>query len=154
MNPDTRQSPLPDSPQSILVVENEHLAAMHLVRCIEQIGVEIVGPAPSAEKALELVASEKPDLAIVDIRIPGVDGLELAQTLYNDHNLPVIILSAFSDPHYVQQASATGVFGYLLKPAMMDDLRVNIAIAWSNYTLVCQLNDQIAQLRDQLDKNT
>ena len=150
MSPDKKTSPIPDSPRTVLIVENEHLAAMHLVRCIEKIDIQIVGPASNAEKALQLAESDKPDLAVVDIRMPGIDGLQVAKDLFDQHHIPVIILSAFSDPQYIKQASATGVFGYLLKPAMLDDLRVNLAIAWSCYRSYATLKAENEDLKRQL----
>ncbi len=148
--PHRQAQSLPAEPRSVLIVEDEHLVAMHLQKTLSELGLNIVGPAPNAERALRLARDEKPDLAIVDIRLPGDDGLSVANELFAKHAIPVIILSAFSDPRYVEQTNLAGVFGYLLKPAMLDDLRVNLAVAWNRFVEHAQLRDEVRALRGRL----
>lgn len=100
---------------------------------LKTLGFAVVGPAKNGREAIVLAAKEQPDLAILDIRMPEMDGLAAAREIWDRHQTPVIILSAFSNERYLEQACETGVFGYLIKPAMMDDLRVAIGVAWSRY---------------------
>lgn len=148
--PASRHGALPEAPGRVLVVEDEHLVAMHLVKSLRELDFEVLGPAPNGRKAIESAAEDKPDLAIVDIRMPDTNGIAVAEELFSKYRVPVIILSAFSDPRFVEQASLTGVFGYLLKPAMMDDLRVNIAVAWSRYREQMRLLNEVDELKRRL----
>jgi response regulator NasT len=123
----------PKLPGRVLVAEDEHLVAVHLMKSLKQLGIEIVGPAANGELAIDVARKEKPDLAILDIRMPQVDGIKAAEVLWNELQIPVVILSAFSDDRYIKAATDAGVFGYLLKPAMIEDLRAALAVAWSRY---------------------
>lgn len=150
--PAPRFDPIEAEPRRILVAEDEHLVAMHLVKSLRQMKYDVVGPAPNGEEALQLAQdpAKRPDLAIVDIRMPGADGITVANTLFDQHDVPVIILSAFSDPRIVEEAALNGVFGYLLKPAMLEDLRVNIAVAWNRYREHVRLMQEIQHLKRRL----
>lgn len=92
---------------------------------------EVVGPVSDGESAVKACIEHPVDLALLDIRMPGMDGLEAAATIWTEHRIPSVIVSAYSDDRYLSRATRTGVFGYLLKPVSTDNLRVTIAIAWS-----------------------
>lgn len=137
-------------PTRVLVAEDEHLVAMHLVEHLEALGYEVVGPACDGEQVLALAKTDRPDLALVDIRMPGMDGLEAAGVLFPQMGIPVVMVSAFSDPDYVQAGAKVGVFGYLLKPVNADDLRVGIEVAWSRYQSEVGLRDEVTELKTAL----
>ena len=120
-------------PDRILVADDEHLVGRHTMSALKMLGFEVIGPAKNGAEAVSLVEREQPDLAILDIRMPDKSGLEAAREIWDRFQVPVVILSAFSNDRYLEQACKTGVFGYLIKPAMMDDLRVAIGVAWSRY---------------------
>ena len=120
-------------PKRVLVADDEHLVGRHTASALKTLGFEVIGPARNGQEALDLAETEKPDLAILDIRMPEMDGLAAARELWDKFQTPVIVLSAFSNDRYLDQARKTGVFGYLIKPAMMDDLRVAIGVAWSRF---------------------
>jgi len=122
-----------EAPRRILVADDEHLVGRHTTSALKTLGFEVVGPAKNGAEAVKLAEREQPDMAILDIRMPEMDGLAAARELWQRFGTPVIILSAFSNERYLDQARKTGVFGYLIKPAMMDDLRVAIGVAWSRY---------------------
>jgi len=120
-------------PRRVLVAEDEHLVAVHLIKSLEQLGIEVIGPAANGEAALNLARQQRPDLAILDIRMPKRNGIDAARTLWRELGIPVVVLTAYSDERYIQAAAEAGVFGYLLKPAMLEDLRAALAVAWARY---------------------
>lgn len=92
---------------------------------------DVVGPVSDGESAVKACNEEGVDLALLDIRMPGMDGLDAAATIWSNHRIPTVIVSAYSDDRYLSRSARTGVFGYLLKPVSTENLRVTITIAWS-----------------------
>ncbi|MDP7071013.1 MAG: response regulator [Phycisphaerales bacterium] len=138
-------------PRRILVADDEHLVAAGLVAGLKDLGYEVIGPASNGEKAIELCRAEHPDLAILDIRMPGLDGLAAAETIYNELGIPIVMVSAYSDPEYVNSGNRIGVFGYLLKPVTRDQLRVGLEVSWSRFTQQSELSDQVGTLNTKLE---
>lgn len=120
-----------DTPKRVLVADDEHLMATGLATSLRGLGFEVIGPETDGESAIEAAKVQAPDLALLDIRMPGLDGLSTANTLWNELMIPSIIISAFSDGSYVNRAQETGVFGYLLKPVSSESLRAAICIGWA-----------------------
>ncbi len=118
-------------PKRVLIADDEHLMATGLASSMRSLGYDIVGPASSGQEALDLAKAERPDLALLDIRMPDIDGLVVAGVLWHELAVPVIIVSAFSDSDYTERSKELGVFGYLLKPVSTENLRVTLAIAWA-----------------------
>ena len=151
-NPPAAARPDPgDRPGTILIAEDEHLLAQSLVQNVRALGFKTLGPAAHGAQALELARQERPDLALLDIRMPDMNGLEAGQVLYGQMGVPVIFISAFTDREYVEAGARLGVFGYLLKPVTLDELRVTITIAWSCYRSHHQLDGKVHRLRQSLD---
>ncbi len=123
----------PDQPRRVLVADDDRSVAQSLVKAIQQMGYELVGPATTGRAAVELAREQQPDIAILDIRMPDMDGLEAGRILWGEMGVPLIYLSAFSNPEYLQRAMDVGAFGYLIKPATLDDLRVHLGVAWARY---------------------
>jgi response regulator NasT len=140
-----------DQPSTILIAEDEHLLAQSLVQNVRALGFSVLGPAAHGAQALELARQERPDLALLDIRMPDMNGLEAGQVLYGQMGVPVICISAFTDREYVEAGARLGVFGYLLKPVTLDELRVTITIAWSCYRSHQRLDGTVHDLRQSLD---
>ena len=111
-------------PARVLVAEDEHLIAVDLASTLENLGVEVIGPVGNGAQAVELARQQKPNLAILDIRMPSMDGLEAAGVLFCQMGIPVVIVSAYSDEEYVQSAARIGVFGYLIKPVTTDGIPI------------------------------
>ncbi len=137
--------------RKVLVAEDEHLIAMSLVEQLERLGFEVVGPAANGEQTVEFAKQHQPQLALVDIRMPGMDGLEAAGILFRQLNIPVVIISAFTDEQYVKRSSKIGVFGYILKPVTADELRVSLEVAWALHSQQVQLTDEVADLKTALE---
>ncbi len=143
---------VPPHPQRVLVADDEHLVAAWTVAALEDLGFEVVGTAGNGEQAIELCRSTTPDIALLDIRMPGLDGLGAAESIYNELRIPVIMISAYSDPEYVSTSNRVGVFGYLLKPVTRDQLRVGIEIAWSRFLKQLELSDEVGSLQQRLEQ--
>lgn len=117
----------------ILVAEDESLNALALRSQLEALGHEVVGPARTGHEAVELARAHGVDLAILDIRMPGITGCEAAERIVRDRPTPIILLTGASDPEFVAQAMLTPIFHYLIKPVSLEDLAPAIAVARSRF---------------------
>lgn len=117
-------------PERVLVADDDHLIATGVVGTLRSLGHKVIGPASNGQAAVDLAREDRPDLAVLDVRMPGMTGLEAATILWNELAVPTVIVSAYSDEEYLSQAMETGVFGYLLKPVTSESLRVAISVAW------------------------
>lgn len=115
----------------MLIAEDEYLVAMGISSSVASMGYEVQGPATDGRQALALAHERRPDLAVLDIRMPGMSGLECARVLWRELSVPCVVLSAYSDHEHVVDAQEAGVFGYLLKPLGSDALRVSLQTAWA-----------------------
>jgi len=138
-------------PRRLLVADDEHLVATGLCHNLEELGFSVIGPASDGEQAIALCKRERPDLALMDIRMPRMDGLAAAEVIYRQLGIPAIILSAFSDPQCVESASRVGVFGYLLKPVTLDQLRVCVTVSWGRFVEAAEQVTQIHGLKQRLE---
>lgn len=143
-------APTKPLPQRVLVAEDEHLIAAGIAAGLRSLGCTVIGPAPDGQAAIEAAEADMPDMAVLDIRMPGVDGLTAARQLWDDHGVPSIIVTAFSDDQYVSRAQATGVFGYVLKPVSIENLRVTLNVAWARANEAEVLRDRIKQVEASL----
>ncbi len=141
----------PDSLRRILIADDEHLVAVDMAEHVTGLGYEVVGPVPNGKKAVQLAKEIDVDLALLDVRMPEMDGLEAAGILYCQMNIPVVIVSAFADKEYLEVSAKIGIFGYLLKPVGQDDLRAALQMAWSGYMKHSTLRDRISDLQVSLD---
>lgn len=140
-----------NSPKRILVADDEHLVATGICASLTDLGYQVIGPTADGNETIKLCEREKPDLALLDIRMPKMNGLEAAKTIFKQFGLPVMILSAYSDPEYVSIAAEIGVFGFLLKPASQDHLRVSIEVAWRRYQDYINQGFEIGSLKQRLN---
>ncbi|MCA9294511.1 MAG: response regulator [Phycisphaerales bacterium] len=137
-------------PGRILIADDEHLVAAGLASCVKSLGCAVVGPAADGQEAIQLAERECPDLALLDIRMPGADGIDAAAILWRESDIPCIIVTAYSDEANVTRAQHSGVFGFLLKPVTVDSLRTAIAIAWSRANDARALRNRVGQLETTL----
>ncbi len=154
--PGSKQCPterlgLPAKPARILVAEDEHLVAADLTLKLSDLGFTVVGPVADGQAAMDLCQNADPDLAILDIRMPGTDGLSAAERIFGSLGIPVMIVSAYSDPNDVQRAAQVGVFGYLVKPVTVDQLRVTIDVSWQKFIEHALQNNENQTLRKRLE---
>ncbi len=117
-----------------------------------ELGHQVVGPAYDGDMVMELAGKQVPDLALLDIRLPKKSGLEAAEILFEQMGIPVVIFSAYSTEEYIDHSARAGVFGYLLKPVSVDQLRAGISVAWGRYAKHCEQHQEIGALKERLEQ--
>ncbi|MBI4545599.1 MAG: response regulator [Gemmatimonadetes bacterium] len=117
----------------VLIADDEAIHNLSLTSQLEMLGHQVVATASNGREAVELARSTKPDLAILDIRMPIMTGPEAAQEITGERPIPIIILSAYSDARTVEEATRAPVFHYLVKPVEADDLAPAIAVAHARF---------------------
>ncbi len=138
-------------PSRVLVADDEHLIASSICNSVRSLGYEAVGPVGDGSEALRAFDCENPpDIAILDIRMPGMDGLEAARVLWHEQGVPSIIVSAYSGEEHLARAQAAGVFGYLIKPVSADAIGAELRVAWSRYCDTAEYKRRIQQLETTL----
>ncbi|MFJ5882107.1 ANTAR domain-containing response regulator [Kitasatospora cineracea] len=152
--PDEQPQPLDtDSPQitRIVIAEDEALIRLDLKEMLEEEGYTVVGEAGDGETAVKLVEELKPDLAILDVKMPVLDGLSAAERIHEQHLAPVLMLTAFSQRELVDRARDAGAMAYIVKPFSKSDLVPAIEMAVSRYTEMRTLEQEIADLSQRLE---
>jgi response regulator NasT len=133
----------------IVVAEDEALIRMDLVEMLGEAGYQIVAQASDGAEAISLVAEHKPDLAILDVKMPILDGISAAEEIIA--TCPVLMLTAFSQRELVDRARDAGVMAYVLKPCAINDLVPAIEIAISRHLQMKTLSEEVADLHDRLE---
>jgi len=144
MNLDRNQEPV-----RIVVAEDEALIRMDLVEMLGEAGYLVVAQASDGAEAIALVAEHKPDLAILDVKMPILDGISAAEEIIA--TCPVLMLTAFSQRELVDRARDAGVMAYVLKPFTINDLVPAIEIAISRHLQMKTLAEEVADLHDRLE---
>lgn len=134
----------------VVVAEDEALIRLDLVEMLIESGYEVVGQAGDGFKAIELTENFKPDLVIMDIKMPKLDGISAAEKIASNRICPVVILTAFSQKDLVEKARDAGAMAYLTKPFSMDELMPAIELAVSRFQEIKQLDREIKDLQEQL----
>lgn len=115
--------------EKVLIVEDEPIVALDLQQEVEQLGYEVVGLAESADEALMAVEANRPDLALMDVRIVGsMDGIQTARLLRNMYQVPVIFLTSYSDETTIARAAREMPYGYLTKPFQRRELKAALRL--------------------------
>ena len=124
----------------ILIAEDETIIRLDLKEMLEHAGFEVCGEARDGEEAVALAQSEQPDLAIMDVKMPKLDGIDAARRILDERPIPIVMLTAYGQEELVSRAVEAGVFGYLVKPFREQDLLPAIAAARAR-------NDELQELR-------
>ena len=135
----------------VLIAEDEAIIRLDLKEMLEEEGMSVVGEASDGEAALRLVGEQSPDLVIMDIKMPGMDGLTAAEKLAETGDTAVLILTAFSQKDLVQRAAEAGALGYLVKPFQKSDLMPAIEVALARHAQLKALKEESSGLADQLE---
>ena len=118
---------------------------------LASLGYEIVGPCKNGEEAIQKCKEDRPDIILMDIQMPVMDGMQAAQIIFPELDIPVVMLTAYSDDTYLRNCAAAGVFGFLLKPASAEQLSAGLAVAWQRYLDHVEQRSQIVDLQQRLD---
>ena len=137
------------APVRILVAEDEALIRMDLVEMLQEAGYTVVAQATNGEEAIALATEHQPDLAILDVKMPVLDGISAAEKIISI--APVLMLTAFSQKELVDRARDAGVMAYVVKPFTIGDLVPAIEIAISRHTQMKSLADEVADLHERLE---
>ena len=136
-------------PLRIVVAEDEALIRMDLVEMLAREGYEVVGEAANGEAAIALVREHKPDLALFDVKMPIKDGITAAQELRGE--VPIVMLTAFSQRELIERANDAGVMAYLIKPFTISDLIPAIEVARTRFFERALLESEVATLEGKLE---
>lgn len=134
----------------IVIADDEALICMDLREMLEEAGHEVVGIGPDGVEALNLVKEKKPDLAILDVKMPRLDGIQAARMIAHDNLAPVVLLTAFGDEDMIEKAKKSMVFGYVMKPVEEKTLFPAIQIAVSQYRQKKDMVDRVKNMEREL----
>lgn len=144
-----------DTPAStarrVVVAEDEALIRMDIVETLRDNGFIVVGEAGDGERAVELARELRPDLVVMDVKMPKLDGISAAERLSKDNIAPVVLLTAFSQKELVNRASEAGAMAYVVKPFSPNDLLPAIEIALSRYAQIQALESEVADLAERFE---
>lgn len=133
----------------ILIADDESLIRTDLRELLEELGYVVEGEAKDGLEALELLDRKNPDVAILDIKMPGLDGIEVAKRI--SHKVPVIILTAYSEKDLIQRAGEAGVMSYLTKPFREGDIPPAVELAITHFIEKSALSERVSYLNEQLE---
>jgi len=141
----------PASPRRVVIAEDEALIRMDLKEMLEEAGYDVVGEAGDGETAVRLAAELSPDLVVLDVKMPVLDGISAAERITAEQLAPVLMLTAFSQRDLVERARDAGAMAYLVKPFQKADLVPAIEIAVARYEQMAALSREVADLSDRLE---
>ena len=135
----------------VVVAEDESLIRIDIVETLEDNGFEVVAEAADGEKAVSLVEELRPDLVVMDVKMPLLDGISAAEIINRKRLAPVVLLTAFSQRELVERAAEAGALAYVVKPFTPNDLIPAIEVALSRATQIEALEEEISDLAERLD---
>ena len=135
----------------VVVAEDEALIRMDIVETLRDNGFIVVGEAGDGERAVELAIELRPDLVVMDVKMPKLDGISAAERLSRDNIAPVVLLTAFSQKELVNRASEAGAMAYVVKPFSPNDLLPAIEIALSRYAQIQALESEVADMAERFE---
>ena len=138
-------------PLRVLVAEDESLIRLDLVEMLREEGYEVCGEAGDGQQAVELATALRPDLVVMDVKMPVLDGLSAAEQLVKARVAPVVILTAFSQRDLVERAREAGAMAYLVKPFQKKDLLPTIEMAVSRFSELVALEQEVGDLHGRLE---
>ncbi len=137
-------------PTRVVIAEDEAIIRLDLKETLEEEGYEVVGETGRGDEAVQLVSDLEPDLAILDIKMPGMDGLEAARAITAERGAAVLILTAFSQRDLIEQARDAGALAYLVKPFQKSELIPAVEVALGRFAEMKALAEENSSLAEQL----
>ncbi|GGG11604.1 putative two-component response regulatory protein [Rhodococcoides trifolii] len=135
----------------VLVAEDESLIRLDLVEMLREEGYDVVGEAADGQQAVEMATELRPDLVIMDVKMPRRDGIDAASEIAANRIAPVVILTAFSQRELVERARDAGAMAYIVKPFTKADLVPAVELAASRFSEISALEGEVADLQERLD---
>ena len=135
----------------VLVAEDETLIRLDIVEILTGEGYEVVGEADNGEKAVQMATELKPDLVLMDVKMPVMDGISAAEAIVKARIAPVVLLTAFSQKELVERASEAGALAYVVKPFTPNDLLPAIEIALARYEQIITLEAEVADMVERFE---
>ena len=135
----------------VLIVDDESLIRMDLRDIIESCGHEVVAEGTNGVEALVLCKKHKPDIILMDVKMPELDGIEAARHIGFHHEAPVVLLTSYSQQDLIDKARESGVYGYLIKPVREEQLVPTLEMALGRYKSDAQLREKMAELEQSLE---
>lgn len=135
----------------VVIAEDETLIRMDLAEMLAEEGYDVVGQAGDGQKAIELAEEHRPDLVILDVKMPVLDGIAAAEAIAGKRIAPVVMLTAFSQRELVERARDAGAMSYIVKPFTQSDLVPAIEMAMSRFSEIQQLEAEVTDLQDRLE---
>ena len=135
----------------VLIVDDESLIRMDLRDIIESCGHEVVAEGTNGVEALALCKKYKPDIILMDVKMPELDGIEAARQIGFHHEAPVVLLTSYSQQDLIDKARDSGVYGYLIKPVREEQLVPTLEMALGRYKSDAQLREKMAELEQSLE---
>ncbi|MDO5676557.1 MAG: response regulator [Propionibacteriaceae bacterium] len=136
---------------TVLVAEDEALIRLDLVELLTEEGYEVVGEAGDGEEAVKLARELVPDLVIMDVKMPKMDGITAAEIIAEERIAPIVMLTAFSQRDLVERARDAGAMAYVVKPFGASDVVPAIEIAMGRFQEIAAIEDELASLEDRLE---
>ena len=141
----------PAGPARILVVEDESIIRIDIVESLRGFGYDVVGEAADGEAAVAMATELRPDLVVMDVKMPKMDGISAAEKLHQSRIAPVLLLTAFSQKELVERASEAGVVAYIVKPFTPADLLPAVEIALSRGAELKALEAEVADMSERFE---
>lgn len=142
---------MPVEPLRIIIADDEPIIRLDLRRMLENMGHIVIGEAGDGAQAVEMTREMRPDIAILDIKMPEMDGIDAAKVISTEALAPVLLLTAYSQADLVERARDAGVFAYLVKPFKEADLMPAITIAIARYEEFLELEKEASDLENKLE---
>ncbi len=143
--------PVSASPWRIIIADDESLIRLDLREMLTHLGYDVIGEAGDGRSALDLARKLQPDLVIMDIKMPDVDGISAAEELTREKIAPVVLLTAYSDQGLVDRAKEAGVVGYVVKPFRETELMPVIELSMARFEEFRSLEREVGGLKDALE---
>jgi len=137
---------MPERTKRVVIAEDEAIIRLDLKEILESEGYDVVGETGRGDEAVELVATQHPDLAILDVKMPGLDGIEAARRITSEYRTAALILTAFSQRNLIEDARDAGVAAYLVKPFQRNELIPAIEVAIARFEEHRAIEDEYARL--------
>ncbi len=135
----------------VLIADDDPIIRLDLKQMLENLGYQVVAEAEDGQEAVDLATEHRPDICLLDVKMPVLDGIDAATAIADSGIAPAILLTAYSDQELIERAKAAGVFGYLVKPYKPSDLAPAIEVARSRFEQNLKLSAEVSTLAERLE---